>query len=350
MAHIGSAEDKAVRKAAAETEPAWTGCGSEVGTEIWRIEKFKVVPWPKEEYGNFFSGDSYIVLKTSKDADSDKLLFDIHFWLGTETSQDEKGTAAYKTVELDALKDDVPVQHREVQGHESQEFQKMFDEIHYMDGGIESGFNHVVEGAYVPQLFQIKKLKKTIKCTMVPCTRASLNHSDCFVLDLGKRIYSWQGDTASPFEKAKCATVAANMSSKRAGKANHIKDQDDDFWAALGGEGEIAAEGGESVMDDIGEGILFKLSDETGSLKVNEVARGDLKRAMLSSEDVFLVDTGLEIFVWVGLASSDKEQMNAFQTADNYLSDSGRPMHTPVHLYREGQVIKNEIWQTIFDF
>jgi len=32
------------------------------GLWIWRIEKFKVVPWPKEEYGNFFSGDSYIVL------------------------------------------------------------------------------------------------------------------------------------------------------------------------------------------------------------------------------------------------------------------------------------------------
>lgn len=50
--------------------------------------------------GTFFSGDSYIVLNTYKKKDSDKLLFDVHFWLGRYTSQDEAGTAAYKTVEL----------------------------------------------------------------------------------------------------------------------------------------------------------------------------------------------------------------------------------------------------------
>lgn len=31
-----------VKKGAAETEPAWQGCGKEVGLKIWRIVKFKV--------------------------------------------------------------------------------------------------------------------------------------------------------------------------------------------------------------------------------------------------------------------------------------------------------------------
>ena len=40
--------------------------------------------------------------------------------------QDEYGTAAYKTVELDTLLDDKAVQHREVMDHESAEFLKLF--------------------------------------------------------------------------------------------------------------------------------------------------------------------------------------------------------------------------------
>ena len=38
------------------------GAGKEPGITIWRIENFCAVPWPKEKYGKFFDGDSYIIL------------------------------------------------------------------------------------------------------------------------------------------------------------------------------------------------------------------------------------------------------------------------------------------------
>ena len=79
LAHIGSDQDKAAREAAARCEVNWKGAGVAPGVQIWRVENrrddednpvFGIQPWPVERYGEFYNGDSYIVLNTtSKDDD-----------------------------------------------------------------------------------------------------------------------------------------------------------------------------------------------------------------------------------------------------------------------------------------
>ena len=350
MAMVGSDMDKDARKAAAAGEAAWAGCGAAPGVEVWRVEKMKIVKWPKEEYGNFFAGDSYIILKTSKEKDSDKLLWDIFFWLGESTSQDEMGVAAYKTVELDDLMDQAPVQHREVMGHESIAFTKIFKQLNYMQGGVESGFTHVEAGTYVSKLFRVRKMKHTVKVAEVPCKCASLNAGDCFILDTGKTLYPWFGESASAFEKAKCGTSAHNMANLRNGKSSVKVDIDADFWAALGGEGPIAPETDAPVeSEEPGEGILFKLSDASGELQCTEVGRGDVKKSMLSSDDVFLLDAGREVFTWIGSKASDAERRNAMSTAIAYLTSANKPISTAIHCFSEDTPFKNDIWDKIMD-
>ena len=96
------------------------------GLEVWRIEALAAIKYPETDYGKFFSGDSYIVLKTNKKPNSSALSWDVHFWLGQSSSQDEQGAAALKTVALDDQLGGGPVQHREVQGHESALFTSYF--------------------------------------------------------------------------------------------------------------------------------------------------------------------------------------------------------------------------------
>ncbi|KAI4977652.1 hypothetical protein ZWY2020_014206 [Hordeum vulgare] len=67
-----------------------------------RIEDFKPVALPKSDYGKFYSGDSSIVLQTTSPKGG-AYLYNVHFWIGKDSSQDEAGTAAIKTVELDSI-------------------------------------------------------------------------------------------------------------------------------------------------------------------------------------------------------------------------------------------------------
>ena len=85
---------------AASLDVNWEGAGKEPGNLIWRVENkrdasgnpdFGIRVWPKDRYGEFYTGDSYIVLHTSKEEGSDALQWDIYFWIGSQSSQDEYG-------------------------------------------------------------------------------------------------------------------------------------------------------------------------------------------------------------------------------------------------------------------
>mmetsp|Transcript_13412 Transcript_13412/g.15627 ORF Transcript_13412/g.15627 Transcript_13412/m.15627 type:complete len:245 (-) Transcript_13412:29-763(-) len=234
VAALGSDEDKALRKMAAGKDPAWSGAGTKPGLLVWRIEYFHVVPVDVGDHGKFHKGDSYIVLNTVQN-DSGKLLHTIYFYIGTESSTDEKGTAAYKTVELDDFLDGEPVQVREEMGQESPAFAQLFaGGFKYLDGGVDSGFKHVVPEGHDAKLYQVRRVKGKTTVLQVPVRKDIINDGDSFVLDAPDKIYVLDGSTASPFEKRQANETAENIERARDGKAQATHDIDDGFWALLG--------------------------------------------------------------------------------------------------------------------
>jgi len=222
MANYGSKEHKEMRKEAAQKEAAWDKVGQEVGLQIWRIEKFLVKSWPKEHYGEFYSGDSYIVLHTMVD-DNGKKKYDIFFWLGAQTTQDEAGTAAYKTVELDDYLGDEPVQYREVQANETKKFLDLFPKMTVLDGGIGSGFRYVKPEHYVSRLLNVSGYQKHIQVHQVPLKLESLNNLDTFVLDAGLKIFQFNGSKATVWEKRKANAIVDELVASRNGKVKQTQ-------------------------------------------------------------------------------------------------------------------------------
>jgi hypothetical protein len=191
--------------------------------------------------GKFHVGDSYILLSTTK-SNSGALSWAIHFWLGAESSQDEQGIAAYKTIELDDSLGGGPVQYREVQGSESPLFLSYFKHtggIEYLPGGVDSGFRKVERDVYETRLLHLKG-KRTVRVTSVPVAKASLCKGDVFILDAGLKIYIFNGPTSNNQEKAKGVEVAQHIKDdERGGRAEIILLAEDprnaDFWGHFGG-------------------------------------------------------------------------------------------------------------------
>ncbi|GJD04493.1 gelsolin [Colletotrichum higginsianum] len=352
---IGTEIDHQVKYKSAAAEPAWNDgqVGQEAGLHVWRIEDFEVKPWPREKYGQFLDGDSYIVLhsyKVGKSEETARLGHDVFFWLGAHTSQDEAGTAAYKTVELDEFLHGAATQHRELQAAPSDAFLELFPRISIRSGGVRSGFRHVEEedmsgggGAKEPVLTLLRIFKNPsagaggVVVHEVEPRWQSLDESDVFVLDAGDKIWQWQGRSCSPMEKAKAAQVVNDMT-----LAKHIDvevlAQDESrsrvVVTLLGGDNEDdeaprsgfrcprpvrsatkAQAGGERPQK------LFRLSDASGELRFDVVKDGS--RAALSDfdgQDVFLLDdAGRAVWVWEGEGASRGERASWLRVAQAYI-------------------------------
>jgi gelsolin len=345
IAGLGSQADKDARVGAASTEEAWTKADlKKVGVNnIWRIEKFKVVPWPKEEFGNFYSGDSYIILRTylkksEEGAGQDKIAYDLHFWIGEKSSQDEYGTAAYKTVELDDYINGTqgadPVQHREVQGHESDLFLSYFPKIQILDGGVDSGFRKVEPTKYQPRLLHVKG-KKNVQVRQVEFKYTSLNHGDVFVIDGGLKLIQFNGKDSNIAERNKGGELVRALRSERHGKPSEtyldVGDNMSEWWAYFPEKGEIP----EAIPDTVQPmpKKMFQLSDASGSMTMTEVP---LDKKKLDSNDVFIVDCGHEVFVWIGKGASKDEKKKGMTYATDYLSKNGRSLNIPISSLIEG--------------
>jgi len=368
MSSYGGKAHLDLRKKAAKADIQWRGSGKKPGVEIWRVENeraetsgedkanFGIKKWPEDRHGEFFDGDSFIVLSTEADPKNDKKLrHDIYMWFGSDSTQDELGVAAYKTVELDDLHDGEPVQHRVVQGHEPKSFRDLFpNPIIVLSGGVNSGFNKVTAKEWTPRLLHVHG-KKSIRVDERAATAMNMNHADVFILDAGDKLYQWNGRKSSPFERNKASRAVNQLRSERMGLAgigkvdfeviedDHSKEKHDHFWAHIKGSyDDVKDSAGASNLKTSAskkrERVIYRISDRSGELTIKrETKDGDeFLMSSLDSGDVFVVDTVSEIFCWVGSKASREERAFAIPTVEKFMEKEGINTWTPVTRIDEG--------------
>jgi len=334
MALVGSDLDRDTKKAAAEKEKAWIGSGAKIGLEIFRVVKFKIEKWPKEDYGKFYSGDSYIILNTYQNPDEEDLEYDLHFWIGKYSTQDEYGTAAYKTVELDTFHNDKPVQHREIQDHESPMFLSYFSKgMTYLKGGADSGFRHVKPTEYAPRLFQF--VGETYANTIVKQVglyKQSLNKEDVFILDRGLTLIQINTPNCDKDEKVKAMHFLLKLKEERNGRPKtlvvdqHEEPMDEELIAEVLTDKSVKKEKPTPPAAHVKK--LVRVCDDSGECQMTVVSEGSIDQDMLDPADVFVVDLEKAVYVWIGDGASEKEKSNGMAYAHKYVGGTDRPLRS----------------------
>ncbi|KAG7498523.1 hypothetical protein JOB18_011506 [Solea senegalensis] len=330
----------------AAQHPEFQRAGQKPGLQVWRVENFDLVPVPENLYGGFYSGDAYLILNTIKQR-SGNLQYDLHFWLGDLCSQDESGSAAIFTVQMDDFLGGKPIQYREVHGHESKTFLGYFKSgIKYMKGGVASGFKHVVTNEVTVQRVLQVKGRRSVRATEVAVTWDSFNRGDCFILDLGDEIFQWCGSQSNRFETLKATQVAKGIrDNERSGRAKVYVCEEgrerERMIEVLGPKPDLPVGDSDDIKADASNrkrAKLYKVSNASGGMNIALVAaENPFAQSALESGDCFILDHGSDgkIFVWKGKDANMDERKAAMKAADEFIKKMGYPKHTQVQILPE---------------
>ncbi|XP_063598696.1 LOW QUALITY PROTEIN: gelsolin, cytoplasmic-like [Penaeus indicus] len=241
---------------------------------------------------------------------------------GIASSQDEKASSAIHAVRLDNELNGKAVQVRVVQGYEPAHFLRMFKgRMVVFLGGKASGFKNVHDhdtyDADGTRLFRVRgTCDFDTRAIQMPEEASSLNGDDVFVLETPGATYLWIGQGASEEEKAMGARVTELVSPGRDVQEMAEGSEDDGFWSALGGQADY------QKARDLDKPLLYPrlfhcTISPAGCLRVNEVS--NFGQEDLNEDDVMVLDSGDEVYVWIGRGSDDQEKEKAFEMAETYI-------------------------------
>uniref|UniRef100_A0A8C7JYN8 Gelsolin n=1 Tax=Oncorhynchus kisutch TaxID=8019 RepID=A0A8C7JYN8_ONCKI len=304
--------------------------------QIWRIEGSDKVEVDPSTHGQFYGGDSYIILYNYHHGGRQGHI--IYMWQGSDSSQDEIGASAILGAQLDDELGGGPVQVRVVQGKEPAHLMSLFrgqPMVVYKGGTSRDG------GQSAPaetRLFQVRS--NSAGCTRaveVDAVSSNLNSNDTFLLVTPAASFMWVGQGASDTEKngTKQLCDILGVSSSELSEGGET----DDYWEALGGKAAYRTSSRLRSKDkmDAHPPRLFACSNKTGNFIIEEVP-GEMTQEDLATDDVMIMDTWDQVFVWIGNEAHEEEKTEAMASAVRYIESdpANRDRRTPIVKIKQG--------------
>jgi len=160
------------------------------------------------------------------------------------------------------------------------------------------------------------------------------------------KVYQWIGQNSKGFEKHKASQIVQHIKDRRHCEVNIVvidqdspTDDDDTFWGHIGGRGPIAPEqvGSDDLEKKKTDIRLYQLSVRSGNLTFNFVEEGHHKITVdhFHSEEVYLLDKGYVVYVWIGRNASREEKRQAMGYAQKFVTEHHNNLPIPISVVQE---------------
>eukprot|EP00026_Physarum_polycephalum_P000052 Phypoly_transcript_00052.p2 GENE.Phypoly_transcript_00052~~Phypoly_transcript_00052.p2 ORF type:complete len:674 (+),score=100.69 Phypoly_transcript_00052:1462-3483(+) len=288
---------------------------------IWRIEEFEKVAHPRNMYGQFFMGESYIIHYAYTVTPGGKDQHIIFFFIGRDCPTNDKGTAAYLTVELDETLGSSSTQVRVVQDKEPAPFLAIFKGRYIVHAGKTADYN---PEAPKTRLYDIRG-KDDIHVHAVECDlkSSSLHSGHAFVLQTPTEVFAWNGKYAPQHEQSVALSTATILSTHASVVKIDEGKEPASFWDALGLKGEYYTPPSHPTAVP----RLFLCTNASGRVDVEPedvFAQEDLANDITALLD----DAVSAIYIWLGKRSAHVVRKVAMELALEYSSkclEAGAP-------------------------
>ncbi|PIK45358.1 hypothetical protein BSL78_17779 [Apostichopus japonicus] len=302
------------------------------GMEAFVLEGKKFARLPAQELGHFHSGDCYVFL--------------CRYWVPKEVDEDEEGEKTRRGAKekrrrrrrrkkknsntlFISGKGEMPAKwdgsHSPSQ-QENLKFLSHFKKKFIIYRGNRK-YGQQLEEATAdmnPRLFHIRANGSNLctRCIEVTPNSLWLNSEFCYIFmvpfnseDCKGIVYSWIGSKSDEELSHLTEEMAYDMFP---GSYSHQvisegEEPENFWWVALPGNRKY-----ETSADYMRSSRLFRCSNEKGYYTVSEKC-SDFCQDDLADDDVMILDTGFEVYMWVGPDSSDVERKLAFKSVQVYV-------------------------------
>ncbi|XP_021720685.1 villin-1-like isoform X1 [Chenopodium quinoa] len=324
--------------------------------EVWVVNGEHLSIVPSEAHIKLFTGDCYIIKYTYPSSQRDESI--LYAWLGFASVKEDRVDAISHMIDMADSTKGTPVLVQIFEGKEPDQFFWVTQRLIVFKGGTstryrnsiaEKGIEDCTFNAGSTALFRLQgSSPENMQAIQVNMVAGSLNSSYCYIVRTEEAVFSWIGSLTSSRDHDLLDRMLELLNPDWQPKSLREGGEPDEFWMALGGKSEYPRE--KEIRKHKEDPHLFVCNCSEDDFKVKEIF--SFTQDDLTTEDIFILDCYIEIYVWIGSQSIVKSKLQAIQCGMNYLERDilaqGLLLETPLYIVTERH--EPEFFTCFFDW